>query len=91
MSETHRDELVSELQHLLQFQQWDKPAWVARLDEVLGELRTEAQPDSNDDERKESRSNLAGEPFVGMWRDRAGLEDSAAWVRQVRDRHWKSS
>jgi hypothetical protein len=34
---------------------------------------------------------LAGEPFVGMWRDRAGLEDSAAWVRQVRDRHWKSS
>jgi len=28
------------------------------------------------------------EPFVGMWRDREDLKDSAAWVRHLRGSEW---
>jgi hypothetical protein len=28
--------------------------------------------------------NLENEPFVGMWSDRLEMQDSTAWVRQVR-------
>jgi hypothetical protein len=31
---------------------------------------------------------LGDEPFVGMWRDRADMIDSSAWVRSVRAREW---
>lgn len=30
--------------------------------------------------------SLANERFVGMWRDRQDLEDSSAWVRDIRER-----
>lgn len=33
-------------------------------------------------------SNLEAEAFVGMWRDREDMQDSLAWVRQVRQSHW---
>lgn len=33
-------------------------------------------------------SDLINEEFVGMWRDREDMSDSAAWVRNVRERHW---
>ncbi|HEY9889990.1 MAG TPA: type II toxin-antitoxin system ParD family antitoxin [Candidatus Obscuribacterales bacterium] len=29
-------------------------------------------------------ADLLEDPVVGMWRDRADMADSAAWVRQVR-------
>lgn len=32
--------------------------------------------------------NLENEPFVGMWSDRPEMQDSTAWVRQVRQQHW---
>ena len=32
-----------------------------------------------------SLSDLRAEPFVGMWRDREDMSDSAAWVRSVRE------
>jgi hypothetical protein len=28
------------------------------------------------------------EPFVGMWRDRADLQDSTEWVRSTRRQEW---
>ncbi len=28
------------------------------------------------------------EPFFGMWRDRADITDSSAWVRAQRTREW---
>jgi hypothetical protein len=28
------------------------------------------------------------EPFVGLWRDRQDMSDSAAWVRRVREEEW---
>jgi hypothetical protein len=36
------------------------------------------------------RTKLAGEAFVGMWRNREDLQDSSAWVRGVREREWVS-
>ena len=39
----------------------------------------------------ESKRKLAEEPFVGMWRDRKvkDLQDSSAWVRELRRREWE--
>jgi hypothetical protein len=31
--------------------------------------------------------NLENEPFVGMWSDRPEMQDSTAWVRQIRQQH----
>jgi len=33
---------------------------------------------------------IANEPFVGMWREREEMQDSAAWVRQLREGDWNS-
>ncbi len=33
-------------------------------------------------------SDLTTEEFVGMWRDREDMQDSTAWVRNVRQSHW---
>lgn len=33
-------------------------------------------------------SELTTEAFVGMWRDREDMQDSTAWVRHVREKHW---
>lgn len=32
--------------------------------------------------------DLTKEPFVGMWKDRKDLADSAEWVRQLRQSEW---
>ncbi len=32
--------------------------------------------------------DLAGEIFVGIWKDRSDMQDSGAWVRAVRDKEW---
>ncbi len=32
--------------------------------------------------------NLENEPFVGMWSDRSEMQDSVAWVKQIRRQHW---
>jgi hypothetical protein len=34
-------------------------------------------------------SDLASEPFIGMWRDREEMQDSNAWVRSLREREWE--
>lgn len=33
-------------------------------------------------------TNLTDEEFIGMWRDREEMKDSATWVRNVRQSHW---
>jgi hypothetical protein len=38
---------------------------------------------------KAKRIKLAHEPFIGMWRDRDDMQDSAAWVRDLRHREWQ--
>ncbi|MEM7534592.1 MAG: hypothetical protein AAF639_20595 [Chloroflexota bacterium] len=34
------------------------------------------------------KPNLRDEPFIGMWRDREEMNDSTAWVREMRQSHW---
>jgi hypothetical protein len=33
-------------------------------------------------------SRLAKEAFIGMWRKRVDLQDSTAWVKQIRKAEW---
>jgi len=33
-------------------------------------------------------SDLESEAFVGMWRGRDDMNDSSAWIRDVRRSHW---
>ena len=40
---------------------------------------------------KAIRTPLADEPFIGMWREREDMRDSAAWVRDLRRREWGRS
>ena len=35
-----------------------------------------------------AKTDLTAEEFVGIWRDREDLQDSSAWVRNVRQSHW---
>lgn len=39
-------------------------------------------------EKNAPASDLANEEFIGMWRHREDLQDSAAWIRNVRESHW---
>jgi hypothetical protein len=34
--------------------------------------------------------DLENETFVGMWSDRPEMQDSTAWIRQVRQQHWRT-
>ncbi len=38
--------------------------------------------------KKADATDLASEAFIGMWSDRAEMEDSSQWVREVRNREW---
>jgi len=38
-----------------------------------------------------TKSNLADEGFVGMWRDRADMQDSTEWVKNNRQSEWATS
>ncbi len=48
----------------------------------LRERYKNSQPKNN------PASDLESEAFVGMWRDREDMQDSSAWVRNVRETHW---
>ena len=39
--------------------------------------------------RRQKTCRLVDEPFIGMWRDRDDMQDSAAWVRRLRRREWE--
>lgn len=32
--------------------------------------------------------DFSDEPFIGIWRDRAEMQDSSVWVRNLRDNEW---
>jgi hypothetical protein len=42
------------------------------------------------EEETEKLPDLQDEPFIGLWRDRADMADSEAWVRATRTREWGS-
>ena len=43
----------------------------------------------NSKPKKNPVSDLETEAFVGMWRDREDLRDASAWVRNLRETHWR--
>ena len=32
---------------------------------------------------------ISQEPFIGMWQNRTDIQDSTAWVRELRKEEWK--
>jgi hypothetical protein len=41
--------------------------------------------------KKPKVTNLADEPFIGLWRNRPEMDDSHAWVRGLREQEWMKS
>jgi hypothetical protein len=39
--------------------------------------------------KKSRRTRLANEPFIGMWRNREDMQDSTAWVQNLRRHEWE--
>jgi hypothetical protein len=39
--------------------------------------------------KKTRRTLLTDEPFIGMWQNRDDMQDSTAWVRDLRHREWE--
>jgi hypothetical protein len=39
-------------------------------------------------EKRSQSTKLSEDPFVGIWKDREDMNDSVAWVRDVRKREW---
>lgn len=35
------------------------------------------------------KSRLGDDPFIGIWRDRADLQDTRAWIRKTRSAEWE--
>jgi hypothetical protein len=52
-------------------------------------LRIRYKPPCPSDKSRETE--LADEPFVGMWSNREDMEDSNRWVRSIREREWSTS
>jgi hypothetical protein len=55
--------------------------------DFLAFLKTRYSPVSQN--KKTKRTSLANDPFIGMWRTRKDMQDSAAWVRGLRQKEWK--
>ena len=55
--------------------------FIAFMQRCYNQLQSETSSDTPAPE-------LTEETFVGMWRDRDDLENSSAWVRQVRQNEW---
>lgn len=40
------------------------------------------------DMRDNTKFDLSNEPFIGIWHDREDMQDSAAWVKSLRNNEW---
>ena len=49
-------------------------------------LQTRYKPEKS--ERVTSRIEIAAEAFVGIWKNRADMSNSSAWVRKIRETEW---
>ncbi len=70
------DQVISQLQQLPEAEQ----KRIAQI--ILREI-----------EKQKSKANyslfsLENQPFVGMWKDRAEMQNSSEWVRQLRQEQW---
>jgi hypothetical protein len=62
------------------------PEAMRQLEDFISFLRERYR---SSEPRTASASDLRSEAFVGMWRDRDDMSDSSAWVRNVRESHWR--
>lgn len=55
------------------------------------QLKDQAQASKlpTDQAAQTPKSDWTSDPFFGIWRDREDLQDSTAWVKQIRQQHWK--
>jgi hypothetical protein len=74
-----QDQLWRELKSL-------PPSAQREVMDFIAFLRERYKPFSQDN--KSRKTNLADEPFLGMWRNRKDLADSSTWVRNTRKREW---
>lgn len=51
-------------------------------------LRSRATKKDENGQRRQTP--LRDEPFIGMWQDRADMENSSDWVRTVRAKEWSN-
>ncbi len=58
-----------------------------RVIELIARLRARCR--QSRPAKQTEPTDLAKEPFVGMWQDRDDLRDSSAWVRRVRENEWR--
>ena len=38
--------------------------------------------------RRAPKTDLSNEPFIGMWKSRKEMKDSAEWVQNMRQKEW---
>lgn len=57
-----------------------------RIDDFVATLSQKHQADYA--AQQSETLPIEDEGFVGMWRNAPHLEDSTAWVRDVRETHW---
>lgn len=72
---------------------WEEPTWQERLRATLDSISWDVRHALREQEAQaedEGTCSIEHEPFVGMWRDREEMSDSAAWVREVREKHWRT-
>ncbi len=43
------------------------------------------------DIKKEKKTPLEKEPFVGMWSSRSEMKDPEKYIKELRKKHWKRS
>jgi hypothetical protein len=56
-----------------------------QVTDFIAFLQTRYQPRRN---RVKKTKVLSSEAFIGLWRDREDMRDSAHWVRETRQREW---
>lgn len=62
------------------------PSARKKVDSIINALSE--KPLSKRRTSTQSIGSIVDEPFVGMWRDRDDMQDSAEWVREFRRKHW---
>ena len=59
-----------------------------QVEDFIAFLKTRYIPATK---KRTKRVRLESEPFVGMWKDREDMSDSAKWVRELRQKEWNRS
>lgn len=58
------------------------------IEDFIAFLKTRYKPVAK---KRAKKARLEEEPFVGMWKGRDDMRDSARWVRDLRQKEWTRS